>query len=173
VAVFVGTYRPKLDEKGRLILPAKFREFREEGTSSLMLTKGREGCIVLLPTDDYMNEARDLQARERTAATPEDQADARMLLRTFTGNASEDTPDRQGRITVPPQLREFAGIEAGGPVAVVGAFDRIEIWNEQAWTTYQGLSDHKFGVGPSTAALSSPRGPDAPEGSSPPEVADG
>lgn len=154
MAVFVGTYRPKLDEKGRLILPAKFRE---EVTSSLMVTKGREGCIVLLPTEDYLLEARDLQAREKAAPSPEEQYDARMLLRTFTGNANEDTPDRQGRITIPPALRAFAGIAPGDPVSAVGAFDRIEIWNDEAWATYQGLSDDKFGVGPSVSALSAPR----------------
>lgn len=137
--MFLGTYTPRLDEKFRLILPAKFRLEVAEG---LVVTKGQDRCLVIFPAAAFVERAAELHAAERAAATPEERRTTRMSVRKFSGSASDETPDRQGRITIPPTLRDYAGLDR--EVVVVGAYNRIELWDLLTWTTYENASDDEY-----------------------------
>lgn len=117
--MFIGTSYPKLDEKFRLILPAKFRDRLAGG---VVLTKGQENCVVVMTRAEHEARAETLTAN-RTIGT----RDFRVLSRHFFGDADEQTPDGQGRILVTAKLREWAGLER--ELVVAGAGRHIEIWN--------------------------------------------
>ena len=128
---FMGTYTPKLDEKGRLFLPAKFRDRLAEG---LVVTQGQENCLVVWPTDVFMEEAR------RAQATPMTVRGARDYARVLFAGADEGSLDKQGRIGIPAPLREYAALERD--VVVIGVMDRIEIWDPARW---QRVLDRRAG----------------------------
>lgn len=131
--MFVGTYTPKLDDKGRLILPAKYREALTEG---LVVTKGQERCLVLFPSSTFAAKTQALMS------APMASRQARQVARMLAASAHDDQPDKQGRITIPQHLRDYAGLDRD--VAVVGVLDRIEIWDAAAWSTYQQEHDEEF-----------------------------
>jgi len=130
---FLGTHTPKLDDKGRLVLPAKFREGFASG---LVLTKGQDRAIVVWPAAEFASYAERLN--EASKSDPRVQAYQRVL---FSG-ASDEIPDRQGRITVPPALREYAGLDRD--VVVVGKNTTAEIWDAQAWAEYLRTQEAAF-----------------------------
>jgi MraZ protein len=130
---FMGTYRPKLDEKGRLFLPAKFRGRLAEG---VVVTQGQENCLVVWPPDVFDREA------DRAAERPLTSKAARSYARTFFSGADEVVPDKQGRIGIQPELRAYAGLER--EVVVIGVRDRLEIWNPVRWAEYQEAELAKF-----------------------------
>ncbi|HZK04876.1 MAG TPA: division/cell wall cluster transcriptional repressor MraZ [Actinomycetaceae bacterium] len=123
--MFLGTYEPKLDDKGRLILPAKYRDELADG---LVLTRGQERCIYAFP----MREFERLHEQLRTAPVTSKQA--RDYLRVFLSGATDEVPDKQGRVTIPAALRQYAGLDRD--LAVIGAGSRVEIWSGQAWADY-------------------------------------
>ena len=125
VAPFLGTYTPRLDDKGRLILPAKFRAAFAPG---LVMTRGQERCLFLLPLVEFR------RMHERLSTAPVTSKQARDYLRVFLSGASDEVPDKQGRVSIPPMLRAYAGLDRD--VAVIGAGTRVEIWDLQAWETY-------------------------------------
>lgn len=131
--MFLGTHFPKLDEKGRLILPAKFREELAQG---LVLTKGQDRCLVLWPRSEFEAYATALRASAQANAK------VRALTRVFFSSAFDDSMDRQGRLTIPPVLREYAGLDRD--LAVVGADNRIELWDAAAWATYLDNNEPDF-----------------------------
>jgi MraZ protein len=131
--VFLGTHSPRLDEKGRLFLPAKFRSQLADG---LVLTRGQERSLFVFPAEEFARLAEQL----RTA--PLTNKSARDYLRVFLSGASDEVPDRQGRITIPPVLRDYAGLTRD--CAVIGAGARIEIWDSATWTTYLGSKEQEF-----------------------------
>jgi len=116
--MFFGTHRPRLDDKGRLFLPAKFREALAEG---LVMTKGQERCIDVFITSDFEERGA------RLAEAPRNQKQVRYYQRRFWSEADHTVPDRQGRVTISPSLRAYAGLERD--CAVVGVGTRIEIWD--------------------------------------------
>jgi MraZ protein len=120
--MFLGEYTPSLDEKGRLTLPARFREQLEKA----YLTSEVERCLALWPPAEFEARARELREAARHDAASHDRAAF------FFAGAQEVTPDKQGRIAIPPPLREFAGL-AEGPVVVTGAFDHVEIRATESW----------------------------------------
>ena len=120
--MFLGEYTPSLDEKGRLTLPARFREQLEKA----YLTSEVERCLAVWPPAEFDSRARELREAARHDAASHDRAAF------FFAGAQEVTPDKQGRIAIPPSLREFAGL-AEGPVVVTGAFDHGEIRATQSW----------------------------------------
>jgi MraZ protein len=132
-SMFLGTHTPRLDEKGRLILPAKFRDAL---TSGLVITKGQERCLVVWPTAEFTEYAQKL----RTAAPTN--SSVRAYTRVFFSSAYDEQPDKQGRVTLPPSLREYAGLDRD--CIVVGADTRIEIWDTAAWETYLAASEPGF-----------------------------
>ncbi len=131
--MFLGTHTPRLDEKGRLILPAKYRE---EVAGGVVLTKGQERCLFVFTAEGFARKAQQLQDAPLSARA------ARDYARQFFGSASDETPDRQGRITVPPGLRAYAGLERD--CVVVGANTRLEIWDAATWTAYEAEHEQAF-----------------------------
>ncbi|MGO4300515.1 division/cell wall cluster transcriptional repressor MraZ [Leifsonia sp. RAF41] len=123
--MFLGTHAPKLDEKGRIILPAKFRD---ELASGLVLTRGQEHCV-------YVFSQREFEAlHEKIRQAPVTSKQARDYLRVFLSGASAEVPDKQNRVTVPAALRSYAGLDRD--LVVIGAGSRAEIWDASAWETY-------------------------------------
>ena len=131
--MFLGTHTPKLDEKGRLFLPARFREELAEG---VVITKGQERCLYVFKRADFVEQAAKLQAAPITAKAARDFG--RML---FAG-AVDDAPDKQGRVTVPAPLRSYAGLTKD--CVVIGANTRLEIWDAATWATYESEQDVAF-----------------------------
>ena len=130
---FMGTYTPKLDDKGRLILPAKFRDRLSEG---LVVTQGQEKCLDVFPSDVFMEEANRARAKGMTSRSGRDQI--RMLF----SSAEEVVPDKQGRIPIAVPLREYAAISR--EVIVIGAMDRVEIWEPSRWRDYNAAAQETF-----------------------------
>jgi MraZ protein len=131
--LFLGTHSPRLDDKGRLILPAKFREQLESG---VVVTRGQERCLYVFPMTEFERLADQLRQAPVTSKQ------ARDYLRVFLSGASDEVPDKQGRITIPPALRTYAGLERD--LAVIGAGQRVEIWDAAAWEAYLARQEEVF-----------------------------
>ena len=131
--MFLGTYAPKLDEKGRVILPAKFRD---ELSSGMVVTRGQERCLYVFSQREFEN----IQQKVRQASLTSKQT--RDFLRLFLSGANQEVPDSQNRVTIPANLREYAGL--GRELTVIGAGDRAEIWNTEAWNTYYESAESDF-----------------------------
>lgn len=123
--MFLGTHSPRLDEKGRLILPAKFRD---ELSGGLVLTRGQERCIYVFSQQEFG------RVHEQLRDAPISSRQSRDYIRVFLSGASDEVPDKQGRVTIPPILRTYAGLDR--ELAVIGAGNRAEIWDATAWNTY-------------------------------------
>src|ERR1700759_3544811 len=131
--MFLGTHAPKLDEKGRLFLPAKYRE---ELSGGLVITKGQERCLYVFPEAEFQRITDALRTAPVTAKAVRDYS------RVFFASASDEVPDKQGRITIPPALRNYAGLSRD--CVVIGANTRLEIWDTQAWDTYLAGQEDSF-----------------------------
>jgi MraZ protein len=131
--VFLGTHTPKLDEKGRLFLPARFREELAEG---VVITKGQEGCLYVFKRADFEAQAANLQSSPLTVKN------TREFGRMLFASAFDDVPDKQGRVTVPAGLRGYAGLTKD--CVVIGANTRLEIWDAATWATYEAEQDIAF-----------------------------
>jgi MraZ protein len=128
--VFLGTYAPRLDEKGRIILPAKFADDLADG---VVMTRGQERCIYVFSAAEFAS------MHDRIRQAPVTSRGARDYLRVFLSGAHDETPDKQRRVTIPPALRSYAGLER--ELAVLGVGDRVEIWDAAAWERY--LAEHE------------------------------
>ena len=128
--MFMGEYNHIIDAKGRLIIPARFRELLGE---EFILTKGLDGCLSIYPMDAW--EAFETKLR----ALPLTNKNARTFTRFFVAGATNCELDRQGRILVPQTLREFAGLEK--EVVLTGNLDRIEIWSKDNWLECNSYDD--------------------------------
>lgn len=131
--MWMGTFTPKLDEKGRLTLPAKFRDDFVEG---MVITRGQERCLMVYAPDEFA------KLLDPVNHAPTTLKQVRDYQRWLLAGASDEVPDRQGRVTVPPHLRSYAGLERD--VVVVGAGPRLEVWNPQAWDEYSARLDAGF-----------------------------
>jgi MraZ protein len=123
--VFLGTFTPRLDEKGRLFLPAKFRD---ELAAGLVIAPGQERCLRVFPMAEWV------RVTERAREAPMALRETRDFHRIAFGDAHDEVPDKQGRVTVPQPLRDYAGLTR--EVAVVGLNSYLEIWDEPAWREY-------------------------------------
>lgn len=130
---FMGTYTPRLDEKGRLILPAKFRDRLAEG---LVVAQGQDKCLDVFPVDVFQEETE--RVRRKGMASRSGREQIRILFAT----AEQTRPDKQGRIAIPPVLRDYAAISRD--VVVIGAMDRVEIWEPSRWQDYQAAAQESF-----------------------------
>ena len=119
--MFVGTFEHSLDDKGRVVLPSTFREPARRRGYRLQF----DNCLGVWTEEGFDDVARRLTEKIREGLAPQD------AMRAFAANAHEVRPDSQGRITIPQRLREFAGLER--EVVVIGAIDRIEIWDAARW----------------------------------------
>lgn len=131
--VLLGTHTPKLDDKGRLVLPAKFRSELDEG---VVMTKGQDRCVVLWPESEFEAYAQRLNEASRSNAA------VRSYLRVLFSSAHDQTPDKQGRIGVPAALREYANLNK--EVVVAGNGSTAEIWDGPAWTSYLETQESEF-----------------------------
>jgi MraZ protein len=131
--VFLGTHTPRLDEKGRLFLPAKYRE---ELAAGLVLTKGQERCLYVFPEPEFGRITEALRAAPVTAKAVRDYS------RVFFASASDEIPDKQGRITIPASLRDYAALQRD--CVVIGANTRLEIWDAAAWDAYLEQQEDAF-----------------------------
>jgi MraZ protein len=131
--MFLGTYTPKLDEKGRIILPAKFRDALAEG---LVMTRTQERALAVYTKGAF----EELMAPVSSAPTTVKQV--RDYQRMLAAGASFEVPDKQGRVTIPPILRKYAGLDRD--IVVIGAGTRAEIWDAQAWADYSEASEAGF-----------------------------
>ena len=120
--MFMGEYNHTVDTKGRLIIPAKFRESLGE---EFVVTKGLDGCLFIYSEEEWKN------IEEKFRNTPLTTRDARKFSRFFFAGAATCELDKQGRILIPAVLREFAGLEKD--VVLAGVFNKIEIWSKERW----------------------------------------
>lgn len=131
--MFLGTHTPRLDDKGRLFLPAKYRDELAEG---LVLTKGQERCLYVFPQAEFGRITEALRTAPVTAKAVRDYS------RVFFASASDEVPDKQGRITIPPALRDYATLQRD--CVVIGANTRLEIWDAAAWDAYLAEQEDAF-----------------------------
>lgn len=123
--MFMGEYRHAMDEKGRLTIPAKFRE---ELGERFVLTRGLDQCLFVYPMEEWKN------LEEKLKGLPFTKADARAFSRFFFSGAVECELDKQGRVNIPSTLLSFARIEK--ECVIIGVSNRVEIWSEAGWTAY-------------------------------------
>lgn len=131
--MFLGTHAPRLDEKGRLILPSKFRDELSDG---VVLTRGQEHCLYVFPAKEF--EKQYTMLREAPLA----QKEARDYVRVMLSGADSQDLDRQGRITLPQTLRKYAGLKR--ELSVIGVGARVEIWDAEAWSAYLEAQEGVF-----------------------------
>ncbi|MEN9962015.1 MAG: hypothetical protein RIS66_428 [Actinomycetota bacterium] len=128
--MLLGQHSPKLDEKGRVILPAKFREELQGG---LVITRGQDRCLFVFSAAEFA------LVNDKIRQAPVTNAEARNYLRIFLSGASDEQPDKQGRVTIPATLRQYAGLDKD--LVVIGVGNRAEIWDAKAWNGF--LSTHE------------------------------
>lgn len=133
MSMFLGTHHPRLDDKGRLFLPAKFRERLAGG---LVITRGQERCLYVFPMTEFERIAEQMQS------TPTTSRAVRDYQRVFLSGASDEIPDKQGRVTIPSALREYAGLDRD--CTVIGAGARVEVWDSAAWDAYLESTEQAF-----------------------------
>lgn len=131
--MFLGTHTPRLDDKGRLFLPAKFRDGLAEG---VVITRGQERCLYVWPEADFAS------FTEQLRAAPFTHKGTRDFARMLAAGATAEVPDKQGRVTIPTTLRDYAGLDR--ECTVVGAMTRVEIWASSAWEEYQAEKEPMF-----------------------------
>lgn len=131
--MFLGTHLPKLDEKGRFFLPAKFRDELADG---LVITRAQDRCLAIYPTSTFVEMTKQVMDAPATVKQVRD------FQRMLAAGASDEVPDKQGRVTIPPLLRRYAGLE--GQIVVVGAINRVEVWDVAAWEEYSAQQESAF-----------------------------
>jgi len=129
----MGEYRHSIDSKGRIIIPTKFRD---EFGSSLILTRGLDQCLFAYPRSEW------IQLEQKLKSLPFTKADARAFTRFFFSGANEVEFDKQGRIRVPSNLRQFAELQK--ECVIIGVSTRIEIWCKELWEQYASESEEAF-----------------------------
>lgn len=131
--MFIGEYQHTIDCKGRLIIPTHFREGL---TEKFILTKGLDNCLFAYPPAEW------IALENKMRALPLNKADARAFIRFFFAGACECSFDRQGRILIPANLRNYAGLER--EIMVTGASMHVEIWAKERWDLYTAEVTNKI-----------------------------
>jgi MraZ protein len=131
--MFMGEYRHTIDDKGRIIIPAKFRENLGD---LFVVTRGLDRALFAYPCAEWIQLEQKLKALSFT------KTDARKFTRFFFSGAAEVEQDKQGRITLPLPLREYAGLKK--ECVVIGVSTRVEIWCKAAWEEYYTISAESF-----------------------------
>ena len=132
--MLLGTFVPKLDEKGRIILPAKFAD---DFSNGVVMARGQEHAIYVYSQREF----EDLVERMQKQA-PSLGKKGRDYLRLFLSGATQELPDKQHRVTIPAVLREYAGLDRD--LTVIGAGSRAEIWDTTAWNEYYANAESDF-----------------------------
>jgi MraZ protein len=123
--LFLGEFQHSLDAKGRLTLPAKFRDALADG---LVVTKGMENCLFVFSRSEWPS------LQDKVQSLPMIKKDARKFTRFFFGGAMEEELDKQGRVLIPENLRQYA--ELNREVVIIGVSNRLEVWNKENWEAY-------------------------------------
>jgi MraZ protein len=131
--VFLGEHQHTLDAKGRVILPARFRERLSNG---LVFAPSQERCIDIYPAMEFERRV------ERLRSIPREDQRGRAFLRILLAGAHEDRPDAQGRVTIPPRLREYAHLER--ELTLNGMADKVELWDRGTWESYRVQAEDDF-----------------------------
>ncbi len=124
--MFLGEYSHSLDSKGRVIIPAKFRKGLGD---HFVATRGLDSCIFVYPQNEWE------KLEQKIRKLPITKADARAFSRFFLSGATECELDKQGRIILPANLRNYASLEKD--VVIIGVSNRVEIWSQELWESYQ------------------------------------
>jgi MraZ protein len=125
--LFYGEYQHTIDPKGRVIIPSKFREGRGD---KFIITKGLDNCLFAYSSEEWTS----LENKLKTL--PLTNKDARAFVRFFFAGAAECEVDKQGRILVPQNLREYAGLDK--EISIIGVSTRVELWDRNKWDNYSG-----------------------------------
>lgn len=128
--MFIGEYDHSIDDKGRLAIPAKFRRAFEKGA---VITRGLDHCLSVYPREEWQALA------EKLAALPLSSKQSRAFARLMLAGAWDVALDSQGRVMLPEYLRQYASISKH--VTLAGLYNRIEIWDEDAWHTYRSQTE--------------------------------
>ncbi|MGI6361965.1 MAG: division/cell wall cluster transcriptional repressor MraZ [Bacillota bacterium] len=131
--MFMGEFQHSIDEKNRVIIPAKFRA---ELGNSFVLTKGLDKCIFVYPLEEWKKVAANLRQLSST------RADARSFARIFFSGAVDTDMDKQGRALVPANLRKYAALEKD--VMMIGVSSRVEIWDSEVWEKYSEQANNRY-----------------------------
>lgn len=126
MAELLGTHSYQLDPKGRISLPARFREAFADGA---FLTLGQDGCLFCFPRAEWEQRSQEVRS------APLSHSEGRAYSRMFFGNAEAVELDSQGRMLVPQRLRGEVGIRK--EVVVLGVSDRMEVWDRETYERYQ------------------------------------
>ncbi|WP_035807982.1 division/cell wall cluster transcriptional repressor MraZ [Jeotgalicoccus saudimassiliensis] len=131
--MFMGEYKHNLDTKGRIIVPSKFRELLDE---QFVITRGLDRCLFAYTVDEWS------RIEDKLKTLPLTKKDARKFTRLFFSGATSVEIDKQGRINIPQNLREYAGLSKD--CTVIGVSSRIEIWDSAAWEDFYTESEDNF-----------------------------
>ena len=137
--MFRGAAKVTLDDKGRMVLPTRYREHAlERSQGKLVVTVDRDQCLLLYPLPDWE------QIERKLMSLPSLHAQARRLQRLMVGHATELDLDGHGRLLLPPELREFALLERRG--MLIGQGNRCDLWDETRWNAATGLPAELFSL---------------------------
>jgi len=131
--MFMGEYQHAIDPKGRLIIPVKFRDDLGE---NFVVTKGLDNCLFVYPMTEWKN------MEDKLKALPFTKADARAFVRFFFSGATECELDKQGRILLPANLREYACLDKDA--VLLGVSTRVEIWSKENWEKYSQKAEKDY-----------------------------
>ncbi len=136
--MFLGTFQHTIDAKGRLFIPAKFREASQGTNGKFILTQGLDECLYMFSPDFF-----EQNITSRLSSIPvKNQQDARAFKRLLLAGAQEVSLDDLGRILIPTPLWEYAGFKK--MVSILGVGERVELWPTVKWEKYQGKSEKTF-----------------------------
>jgi len=127
--LFIGEYQHGMDLKGRISVPSKFRE---ELGDCFIITKGINGCLFIYSQEEWTSFSQKLRTLPLT------NREAQAFIRLFFAGASECDVDKQGRILIPTNLREYAKLDKD--ISIIGVFSRVEIWSKDSWEDYSNNS---------------------------------
>ena len=135
--MFYGEYIHTIDRKGRLILPARFRDVcKENGIEKFFITRGLDKCIFMFSADEWRTQ------EQKFKSLPFTKQESRSFNRLFFSGAAEVVPDRQGRFIVPQYLKDFASIKR--ETTIIGISNRIEVWDSKLWKEFYANSNESF-----------------------------
>lgn len=144
--MFRGRYQHQIDQKGRLSVPSKFREVLSSGYDDRLIITNFDACLWAYPVAEWQ------ALEQKVAALPQFLDEVKALQRVFISAACECPVDKQGRILIPPSLREYGGLDKD--VVIVGMTKRFEIWARERWdVVFEGAQETLGGLGSKLADL--------------------
>lgn len=133
IFMFMGEYQHNIDDKGRMIIPSRFRK---ELGSTFVVTRGMDGCLFIYPFSEWE------RLEQKLKSLPFTKKDTRAFTRFFFSGASECELDKQGRVRIPANLRAYAKLEK--ECVIIGVSTRVEVWSKPLWEDYFNESESSF-----------------------------